>query len=349
MSWEVARAALDLILEHGPSYPELSFYGGEPLMARETFERAVDYVENHHRCDQKPRFRITTNGLLVDTDVVEYLADHGIQTSISCDGVFEAQERRGRGSFRGLDRLFAQLRSDHIEFTSRLLTFRLTLDSSNVAFFGDSIRYLLRYGAQRIAVAPVVTHDPGWGPDQAAELDRQLGLVTRDCVGHFERTGSVPLTLLREPRHRRPGRGTGIPMCAAGNVANLTVDTDGALGVCSALVESAWESPPPLLRSEIERLEVGRIGTVDLHDRLADVRRRWLGSPLFHNKERKRSDGLDCADCRWLSTCLVCPVSICHIPGNEDPHRVPALPCDFNILTSIHRERFRESLELNAE
>ena len=94
----------------------LSFYGGEPLLALPLIKRAIRHVESAKQPKQETDFNITTNGLLLDRDTVRFLARHGVDTTISCDGIESAQELRSPCTFCRLDRV---LRASRVEAAHR--------------------------------------------------------------------------------------------------------------------------------------------------------------------------------------------------------------------------------------
>ena len=59
-----------------------------------------------------------------------------------------------------------------------------------------------------------------------------------------------------------------------------------------------------------------------------------LHEPVFEGRE-----------VAYLTECMVCPVSIGHIPGNRDPHRVPDFPCAFNLVMLGARDRFQAAID----
>jgi hypothetical protein len=61
---------------------------------------------------------------------------------------------------------------------------------------------------------------------------------------------------------------------------------------------------------------------------------------IFHDKQDKYSSYARCGSCRFLTTCGVCPVSIGHRRGGEDPHRVPDLQCAFYLVSLSYQARF---------
>ena len=75
MTFEVGKRALDFLIENSGSRRNLKvdFFGGEPLMNWDVVKRLVEYarsIEGAH--NKKFRFTLTTNGMLIDDDVIEF-------------------------------------------------------------------------------------------------------------------------------------------------------------------------------------------------------------------------------------------------------------------------------------
>ena len=75
MSYEVGKRALDFLIENSGTRKnlEVDFFGGEPLMNFEVVKQLVAYarsVEKEH--NKNFRFTLTTNGVLIDDDVIEF-------------------------------------------------------------------------------------------------------------------------------------------------------------------------------------------------------------------------------------------------------------------------------------
>jgi uncharacterized protein len=119
MSPEVARAAVDLLLDRCGSAEELivAFYGGEPLLELELLEEVVDRAERRATEDGRVvRFSITTNGALLSERACRVLAAHPFSVSVSLDPDPARHDRdrpmaSGTGSFdavaSGVHRLVA--------------------------------------------------------------------------------------------------------------------------------------------------------------------------------------------------------------------------------------------------
>ena len=89
MSFEVGKRALDFLIENSGSRRnlEVDFFGGEPLMNFDVVKQLVAYarsIEKEH--NKNFRFTLTTNGLLVDDDVIEWANRECANVVLSLDG-----------------------------------------------------------------------------------------------------------------------------------------------------------------------------------------------------------------------------------------------------------------------
>lgn len=87
MSWETAKAAVDFFYERSidTSLPNISFYGGEPLLNFDLVRRIVAYAEQLFEGRQLG-FSTTTNATLLTDEIIDYLAEHRVKLLISLDG-----------------------------------------------------------------------------------------------------------------------------------------------------------------------------------------------------------------------------------------------------------------------
>ena len=76
MPFEVGKAAIDFLLEKsvGRENLEVDFFGGEPLMNFDVVKQIVEYARSKEEEYHKNfRFTITTNGMLLDDDTIDYI------------------------------------------------------------------------------------------------------------------------------------------------------------------------------------------------------------------------------------------------------------------------------------
>jgi sulfatase maturation enzyme AslB (radical SAM superfamily) len=340
LSWDRLRGALDLLLRSPRRQLDVVFLGGEPLLRFPLIRQAVDYVRAARPRGRTVRYTLVTNGILLGKDHAAFLDQHRARVQLSFDGVPAAQALRGRWTFPVLDQLIDRLRFEQPRLFRERLCVSLTLTAATLPYLGDSIAYFLRKGVPEIAVSPVVTHDAGWQNDMVRLLDEQLSKVYDACRQHFRRCGEVPLLLFRRDRERRARRRPAGAMCRAPEGRTIALDVDGRLYGCAAFAESYQTFPSPFLRERASKMRLGAIGSPGFAPRLARYPQAARGTGLFDGKRDKYSAFGRCCDCRFLSSCSICPVSIGHVPGNTDPRRVPDFACAFNQVALTYRDRF---------
>jgi sulfatase maturation enzyme AslB (radical SAM superfamily) len=339
MSPDTLRRALDRLLGSDEDEILLSLYGGEPLLAFPLVRQAVDYAATARSLGRRIRIELATNGTLLDDGRVGYLERHGVHTHVSFDGLPAAQERRGPGTFELLDKRLRELRRSRPVFFEECLEVAVTLTGANLAWLADSVEYFLELGVPRIVIAPLVTHDPDWGPGSARELARQFSRLCRSARRHLRWTGRMPLAVF-ERSDGRPRQGSD-EMCGVGSARSLTVDGDGRLHGCALFVTSYQTLGEPALREWIGPLAIGHIDDPDLDARIEAYRARVRSTEAFRNRRHKYSRLGRCRSCPFLEDCNVCPVSIAHVPGNTDPRRIPELQCAFNREAARHARHVR--------
>ena len=95
MTPETGRKAIDFLIEKsmGRENLELDFFGGEPLMAWETIKSTVDYARSIEKQHGKNfRFTVTTNGMLLTDDKIEYINREMSNCVLSLDGRKEVND-----------------------------------------------------------------------------------------------------------------------------------------------------------------------------------------------------------------------------------------------------------------
>lgn len=107
MSFEVGKRALDFLIENSGTRTnlEVDFFGGEPLMNWEVVKQLVEYarsVEKQH--GKNFRFTLTTNGVLIDDDVIDFANREMSNVVLSLDGRKEINDLKrvdyaGNGSY----------------------------------------------------------------------------------------------------------------------------------------------------------------------------------------------------------------------------------------------------------
>jgi hypothetical protein len=131
-----------------------------------------------------------------------------------------------------------------------------------------------------------------------------------------------------------------LSMCGIGRGETLTVDVDGQIHGCVMFADSYQEFRTAFLRTRLQAMRMGDLRARELPQRLAAYPAAAQAAGIFDAKQDKYSSYGRCGECRYLAECSVCPVSIGHDPGNDDPRRVPDFQCAYNLVSLKHREAF---------
>src|SRR5699024_10573525 len=89
MTPEVGKKALKYLVDNSGArkYLEVDFFGGEPLMDFDLIKELVEYGDKiAEEKNKKFRFTVTTNGVLLDDEKIEYINEHIHSVAVSRDG-----------------------------------------------------------------------------------------------------------------------------------------------------------------------------------------------------------------------------------------------------------------------
>lgn len=176
MSYEVGKRALDFLVENSGTRRnlEVDFFGGEPLMNFDVVKRLVAYARSIEKEKNKNfRFTLTTNGVLIDDDVIDFANKEMSNVVLSLDGRKEVNDRfrvdkDGNGSFDKIVPLFQKLVEKR---GGKNYYMRGTFTHYNPDFLND-IKAMLDLGFTELSMEPVVCKSDD--PSALTEADREL-------------------------------------------------------------------------------------------------------------------------------------------------------------------------------
>ena len=96
MSFETGKRALDFLIEKSGSRRnlEVDFFGGEPLLNWDVCKRLVEYGRSLEKeCNKNFRFTVTTNGLLLNDEIIDFCNKEMGNVVLSLDGKKETHDR----------------------------------------------------------------------------------------------------------------------------------------------------------------------------------------------------------------------------------------------------------------
>ena len=160
MSFEVGKQALDYLIENSGSRRnlEVDFFGGEPLLNFGVVKQLVSYARSVEREKGKNfRFTLTTNGMLIDDNVIDFCNREMSNVVLSLDGRKEIHDKfrvdyAGRGSWDTVVPKFQRLVTAR---GGKNYYMRGTFTHANPDFLND-IRAMLDLGFSELSMEPVV-------------------------------------------------------------------------------------------------------------------------------------------------------------------------------------------------
>ena len=172
MNFDVGKRALDFLVENSGSRTnlEVDFFGGEPLMNWDVVKNLVVYARSIEKEKGKNfRFTLTTNGVLVDDDVIEFANKEMHNVVLSLDGRKEIHDAvrvdyAGNGSW---ERIVPKFQKFVKARGNREYYMRGTFTHANPDFTKD-INVMLDLGFNKLSMEPVVC-----APEDASALTQE--------------------------------------------------------------------------------------------------------------------------------------------------------------------------------
>ena len=189
MSFEVGKRAIDFLVENskGRRNLEVDFFGGEPLMNFGVVKRIVEYarsIEKEH--DKNFRFTLTTNGVGINDEVIDFANKEMHNVVLSLDGRKEVHDKlrktiTGKGSY---DIVVPKFQEFVKKRGGKNYYMRGTFTHNNVDFTND-IFHMADLGFTELSMEPVVCNpnEPyALNEEDLPKLYEQYEILAKDML-----------------------------------------------------------------------------------------------------------------------------------------------------------------------
>ena len=191
MSLEVGKKALDFLIENSGNRRnlEVDFFGGEPLMNFDVVKELVAYGRSKEKEYNKNfRFTLTTNGVLLNDEIAEFLNKEMANVVLSLDGRQEVNDkmrpfRNGKGSYELIVPKFQKL-ADSRNQTNYYV--RGTFTRDNLDFSQDVIHFA-DLGFKQMSIEPVVGADDDFYSIREEDLPKIMEEYDKLAVEYIKR------------------------------------------------------------------------------------------------------------------------------------------------------------------
>ncbi len=195
MSLATARQALDFLFEQSGAIKnlEVDFFGGEPLLVLPMLQELLPYArQREEQTGKKFNFTLTTNALLLDDEVIDFVIANEIGVILSLDGRKEVNDRHrilnnGAGSY---DLILPRIKK-MVEHNPVSYYVRGTFSRQNLDFASD-LEHLVELGFDCVSLEPAVGPENGFAI-QESDLPQVLE--------EYERLTELLLNYHRQGKH----------------------------------------------------------------------------------------------------------------------------------------------------
>lgn len=305
MSLEIAKQAVNFLIAHsqGRKHVEIDFFGGEPLLVADMLKDLVQYCRTlepvHHK---EFAFTLTTNALLLDNTIIDWVIDNNIGVILSMDGRQAVHDqyrplKNGSGSYAVVvPKIKAMVEADPVSYYVRGTFTRQNLD------FAEDCRHLLELGFSSVSLEPAV------GPEneysiQAVDLPivkREYERLTEVLIEYDQKGSAAHFYHFNLDMQQGPCLAKRVTGCGAG-VEYLTVTPEGDLYPCHQLVGEAGFLMGNVKQGDGDGLIRQRFAACQVHDK--DCRECWaryycgggcLAQAYLRNGDLKKPHQVSC-------------------------------------------------------
>jgi len=298
MPWDVAKKAVDFLVESCPpdSDPEITLFGGEPLLEFGLIKRIVPYArERAAERGARLTFSLTTNGTVMSDEIAAFGRQHGFNIMLSIDGTRDAHDRHRvyRGSRKGSWDTVVGENFRLLKSIQGWIGARITVCPDTVGQLSSGVGELFDMGVNQFLIGPDM--DTEWAQGERETLSREMHKVVDfylDAKGK-----GLPIRIAEFEKSLADLRATYSHMwgCDAGRT-RAAVSTEGDLYPCSKFV-----CPLP-------GLEAYRLGHVDVGLTNLEARMDFIDNGADRRPK--------CANCDTRDTCVGgCPAINLHMKG----------------------------------
>ncbi len=135
MTFEVAKKAIDYLIKSSRDSKSLyfSFYGGEPLLEFKLIKQCIEYIKESVE-GKVLQFNMTTNGTIINDEIISYFETNNVSLLISLDGPKEVHNKNrrfasnGKGSFDSVMENLEFVKTHYPNYYSKMISFNSVID-----------------------------------------------------------------------------------------------------------------------------------------------------------------------------------------------------------------------------
>ena len=322
----LAETALDFFLPLLKDNGQVNFFGGEPLIVFEQIKHIVKYTQNISRGLRKQiRFTISTNGSLLDEDMLNFINENQFKLLLSFDGYTQDICRQ--------DNTF----NSTVSILKKILTYPNIELETNSVFTPDTIKHLAKslefimsLNVKKIQISLANTSQ--WHQPSLLLLKEELNLLQQPLIDTYQTKGVMPFAIYQnEPKQ------PGMSACFAGR-DRITLAPDGRFWGCTFFFD--------YFNGKKKDKEFNKYCFGDLQSFIKNHEKVY--PKILANYTNLRMDSYYtydkfCIMCDEMKGCSVCPVGAAFATSSIG--RIPNWTCEFNRIFRDEKKHFWKQIE----
>lgn len=301
----------------------INFYGGEPLLAYNQIRHAVSAIfEKNKRLKKHIQFSMTTNGSLIDDDILNFLNQHKFLLTVSFDGLAQDISKK-KGSFKQIVSVIKEL----LMYPDIDLETNSVFTPTTVGYLSQSIQFIIELGVQNIDLS--LHKMIPWDSSSLSQLKEELISLRGFLLSFYKKEGKIPLVEFREDPKKD------IFCCFAGR-DRMSIAPDGKLWGCCLF-------PDFLKKEKTGEYEKYSFGDLDsFTESYEEVYPEILMNISTLRTDHFSTPHTSCILCDELEECGVCPMDTAF--SGAITKRIPPWICDIKKILRKEKKTFREEL-----
>ena len=194
ISFEDIKNLIDYEISRKQKYCIIMFYGGEPLLQKNTIKNTINYI-NSKKCKTVFYYALTTNGTLLDDDFIKYMKENiFVSIAYSFDGQKETQDlnRRtidGKGTFDIVEKNAKKILNSFDDVIAMCV-----ITKNNLSNLSKNVEYLIEMGFKYINL--LFDYLQNWQDEDLMEIKKQYNKIAEIYASKILQECDVEIPLI---------------------------------------------------------------------------------------------------------------------------------------------------------
>jgi sulfatase maturation enzyme AslB (radical SAM superfamily) len=309
----------------------INFFGGEPLLAFNRIKHAVQHLNDLTKGEKKKiKYYITTNGSLLNDNILNFFESHGFGVILSFDGIIQEFTRK-QGSAVPIRQLFR-----HVEdgmYPGINFSTNSTFSPAMVNDLSSSLQYIIEAGMTEVQFS--LSNSETWDEKALLKLEKELAVLTDFLISYYREKRKIPLVNFRVPDTAPKNKTT---FSCAGGKKRMAIGPDGDIWGCSyfhGYLKDRKDHP------KFHNYFFGKLD--DFIKNYNTVYPQVLYNYKLLRQECFFAGHAFCYLCENVQGCSVCPIDVAYTTSVIG--KIPTWMCRINRILRKENDRFLGKLK----